>query len=154
MRNKKGFTLVELLGVIALLAILMSIAVPNVISTINNNKRNTFLADAKRMVSKANYLISADRVERDKVKSGIPKVYMLSDLNEKEEFANDPDGGSYNTSTYVRVSYDTVNKAYKYCICVMGSKRRISNANTCNPVSTTDCLDSSSLTGISVIKDN
>ena len=40
--NKKGFTLVELLAVIALLALLTGIAVPNVISTINNNKKNRY----------------------------------------------------------------------------------------------------------------
>ena len=41
-KNKKGFTLVELLAVIALLALLMGIAVPNIISTINNSKEMIF----------------------------------------------------------------------------------------------------------------
>ena len=62
-KNKKGFTLVELLAVIALLALLMGIAVPNIISTINNSKRNDFLSDTKRMVAKAEYLISSNGTE-------------------------------------------------------------------------------------------
>jgi prepilin-type N-terminal cleavage/methylation domain-containing protein len=40
--NKKGFTLVELLAVIAILAVLVIIAVPNVMSLFNEAKRNSF----------------------------------------------------------------------------------------------------------------
>ena len=45
--NKKGFTLVELLGVLIILSIIMLIAVPNVISILDKNKKNFFIADAK-----------------------------------------------------------------------------------------------------------
>ena len=41
--NKKGFTLVELLAVITLIAIIAGMAVPNVMSSIENSKKNTFL---------------------------------------------------------------------------------------------------------------
>ncbi|UKI58404.1 MAG: prepilin-type N-terminal cleavage/methylation domain-containing protein [Clostridium sp.] len=37
--NKKGFTLVELLAVIAILAILVLVAVPNVLGMFNNAKK-------------------------------------------------------------------------------------------------------------------
>ncbi len=45
--NKKGFTLVELLAVIAILALLVIIALPNVLSMFNNAKKNSFLTEAK-----------------------------------------------------------------------------------------------------------
>ena len=45
--NKKGFTLVELLAVIAILAILVIIALPNVLKMYNNAKKNVFLTEAK-----------------------------------------------------------------------------------------------------------
>lgn len=141
--NKKGFTLVELLAVIALLALLTGLAVPNIISTINNNKRNTFLMDAERMVTKAKYLISINKVDRKNVLAGNNKIYNLNDLNEKGEFETDADGGSYE-SVSVIVSYDNTNKVYKYCIQVVGSKRVIGK---------TSCIDSESLTGIDVVKD-
>ena len=43
MKNKNGFTLVELLAVIAILAILVIIALPNVIKMFNNAKKSSFL---------------------------------------------------------------------------------------------------------------
>ena len=51
--NKKGFTLVELLAVIAILAILVIIALPNVIKLYNNAKKNTFLTEAKTVYKEA-----------------------------------------------------------------------------------------------------
>ena len=47
--NKKGFTLVELLAVIAILAILVLVAVPNVLSMFNKAKKDVFLTDAKNI---------------------------------------------------------------------------------------------------------
>ncbi len=142
--NKKGFTLVELLAVIALIAILMGIAVPNVISTVNNGKRNDFLSDVKRMVAKAEYLVSSNKTDRDYVRSGGSKTYNLVSLNEKGEFDKDADGGSYNASTYVRVTYS--GGKYKFCVYALGSKRRVGTA--------TSCVYSEDLTGITVVKDN
>ena len=45
--DKKGFTLVELLAVIALVSVLSGLAVSNVISSVKNSKKNEFLMDAK-----------------------------------------------------------------------------------------------------------
>lgn len=45
--KKKGFTLVELLAVIAILAILVIIALPNVLSMYNEARKNTFITEAK-----------------------------------------------------------------------------------------------------------
>ena len=49
--NKKGFTLIELLGVIIILSIIMLIAIPNVTSVLEKNKRENYIADAKKMIS-------------------------------------------------------------------------------------------------------
>ncbi len=60
MLNKKGFTLIELLAVIVILGVIMTIAVPNIISTLDKNKKETFLEDAKQMISSAEYKIRSD----------------------------------------------------------------------------------------------
>lgn len=51
--NKKGFTLVELLAVVVILSIIMAIAVPNVISTLDRNKKVTYIGDAKKLIALA-----------------------------------------------------------------------------------------------------
>lgn len=150
--NKKGFTLVELLAVITLIAILSGIAVANVISSINNSKKNTFLLDAKRMVSRAEYLISENSEDRNLVKtttSGV--IYSYATLNDKGEFQTDSDGGVFDSNSFVKVTRE--GSVIMYCVCVIGSKRLISSGNTCNATTGAGCIDSSELSSISIVKD-
>ena len=147
--NKKGFTLVELLAVITLVAIIGGLAVPNVLSSINNNKKNSFLLDAKRMVAKAEYLISKNRSDREEAKtSGI--IYSYDDLNADGEFNTNSDGGTYDSDTFVKVTFS--NNTFNYCICVVTDKRII--GYDCNVSSGTGCELSTNLTSIDKVKDN
>ncbi len=50
--NKKGYTLVELLAVIMVLALLLTIAVPAVLNVTPNAKRRLFIAQVQRDLSK------------------------------------------------------------------------------------------------------
>ena len=47
--NKKGFTLVELLAVIAIVAVLVIVALPNVIEMFNGAKESTFTTELKKI---------------------------------------------------------------------------------------------------------
>ena len=51
--NNKGFTLVELLAMLVVLAILMGIAIPNITGILANNKVNVMKADASKMTDGA-----------------------------------------------------------------------------------------------------
>ena len=53
MKNKKGFTLVELLAVIAILAILVVIALPNVMGMFNSAKKNSFITEVQTLMSQS-----------------------------------------------------------------------------------------------------
>ena len=53
MKKKKGFTLVELLAVIVILAIILVIAVPKLSETIKNSKKASFESSAKTIASQA-----------------------------------------------------------------------------------------------------
>ena len=47
--KKKGFTLVELLAVIAILEILTIITLPNIVSMFNEAKKNSFTTEIKEL---------------------------------------------------------------------------------------------------------
>lgn len=59
MKNRKGFTLVELLAVIVILAIILVIAVPQILNTINQARLGAFRSTAKLLISQAekDYLV-------------------------------------------------------------------------------------------------
>ena len=66
MKNK-GFTLVELLAVIAILAILVIIALPNVIKLYNNAKKNSFLTEAKTIYSEVSKKYISETMKGNKL---------------------------------------------------------------------------------------
>ena len=59
-RNNKGFTLVELLAVIVVLAIVMGLAVVGITSVLDNTRKSAFAADAKSYLQGAHSLVQAD----------------------------------------------------------------------------------------------
>ena len=81
-KNEKGFTLIELIIVIAILAIIAAVAVPNIISAVDNSRRSADVANAKIILNAAvqlqakdasasygdisgSYVVSAGEVEKD-----------------------------------------------------------------------------------------
>ena len=57
LRNKKGFTLVELLAVIVILAIILAIAVPTISTLISNQRKSAYAAGVKMMIKGMEYKI-------------------------------------------------------------------------------------------------
>ena len=94
MDNKKGFTLVELLAVITILAILVMIALPNIMGMFNSAKINSFSTEAKAIYKAAknkkmfqNKNIVFETGDLD-VNGGDDLVYSIS-LNKKGEIRSD-----------------------------------------------------------------
>lgn len=99
--NRKGFTLIELLGVIVILSIIMVIAIPNITSILDKTKRETYISDAKKMITQAEYAIRTSDIEKPS-STDIVKI-TLSYLG-TSDVKEDPDGNLYNLeNSYVIV---------------------------------------------------
>lgn len=91
-KNNKAFTLIELMVVISLLAIILAFALPNISSTLERNKKDQMINDAKDMVDKAKI---SDCIKND-------KKCFLKDIDPKEEIKTSPFGNKYDRgSSYV-----------------------------------------------------
>ena len=75
MKNK-GFTLVELLSVIAILAILVIIALPNVLKMFNQAKKDTFLTEAKTIYKEISKKYISETMKGN-------KINIISNTNNK-----------------------------------------------------------------------
>lgn len=113
--NKKGFTLVELLSVIALLAIIMLLAIPNIISIIEKGKKQAFLDDAKKFISLVEYQVNKNNSETD--------VFYLTDYNDK--FNKDPSDGQYDMNKSCVIFVSNVTKHNEFQVTLCGSKMKI-----------------------------
>lgn len=60
LRNSKGFTLVELLAVIVVLAIVMSLAVVAITNVLENARKATFVSEAKSFLEGARNVVNND----------------------------------------------------------------------------------------------
>jgi type IV pilus assembly protein PilA len=66
LKNTKGFTLVELLAVIVILAIILAIAIPGISGIINSAKKGSFESDAKMIVTGIEYKVLEATVDPTK----------------------------------------------------------------------------------------
>ena len=82
MKNK-GFTLVELLAVIAILALLVIIALPNVLKMFNQAKKDTFLTEAKTVYKEISKKYISETMRGNKISN------ISNDNNKLELESND-----------------------------------------------------------------
>ncbi len=108
MKNKKGFTLVELLAVIIILGVLLMIAVPAVQNVIKKTKNNATQKQAELFIDAAKKMAIIDEATSDML------IYKLSDLDsdvDKNRFTGMvvalKENGSYKYYIYLN---DSVNK--------------------------------------------
>lgn len=113
--NKKGFTLIELIATITILSILMAVAIPNVISITRKNKNQTYINDARKMVTLAKYRFESDATI-PKPSSSSSVVILLIALD-RSELQKGPENGQYDTErSYVKITYDSTQKKYIYWV--------------------------------------
>lgn len=89
--NKYGFTLVELLAVLVVLYIIMGIAIPNVVSTLDKSKKETYISDAKKFLTQAKTELSNTI---NKPAAGEIVRINLSCID-NQDLTKDPNGNAY-----------------------------------------------------------
>lgn len=99
--NKKGFTLVELLAVIAILAILMLLVTPNILNMFADGKKSSFITNVQSVYKSANTKFVSESLKT-------PGAFLFSD-----QTVTAPTGSTLKT---LDLSTDTVD----YCL-VMNS---------------------------------
>lgn len=113
MRNNNGFTLIELLATMVILGIIMAIAVPNVMGILTNSRNNTYVEDAKRLVSLAEYKFRGSSTIQ-KPQSGEQILLTLQYLD-NSEFEQAPNGGEYDKNrSYVLI--ENIGGSYSYYV--------------------------------------
>lgn len=88
MKNKSGFTLIELLAVIVILAIILLIAVPNILDVIEGSRADAYEANTKMIEDAAKlYMTKNDTIKTVTVQTLVDEGYL-------KELPEDPRNGS------------------------------------------------------------
>ena len=107
--NKKGFTLVELLAVIVILALLIVIVANTAIPAMNNAKKKSLQTYAQKVVQKAKENCAAEKmagVENTcKDKTGAA-ASCCGDITDLTVIMGEDAGDSYKIGTAIKLTYD------------------------------------------------
>lgn len=117
MKNRKGFTLTELIGVIVLLGIIALIAVPIINKTIKNSKEKAYNAQVAEIVSAAKKWGTVNNSNLPVLDNTSIKVKLnelVSNGYLEDDKILDPRNNKEMTSSCVRIKYIESTKEYKY----------------------------------------
>ncbi len=116
MRNKKGFTLVELLAVIVILALIMSIAVVSIGGVLQSTRQNAFKETAASIING----VRQQLLVYNELKEG---YYTFSETIVEKGGEESPLGGkiNYTSTTNNRIGQSAVYRATGTLTCGAGS---------------------------------
>lgn len=134
--NNKGFSLIETIAVVVILAVLATIMIPSVSRVIASNKEKSYENLEQSIISSAKIYISDNRYDisleescgqdkivnikkianNDNLEGKLP-LYLLKDAGDMEEEIVDPRDREKKldlTNSYILVTFDCNTKKYKY----------------------------------------
>ena len=80
MKNKNGFTLAEILIVIALIGVIMLLVVPNITKTLNEGKKKAFATQVQKVLTIAEDTYAEELAEGTVSLSGYGQIYCSNDI--------------------------------------------------------------------------
>lgn len=152
MRNNKGFTLVELLAVIVILAIVMLIAVTSVGPIMDKARKSAFVDEGLAMVDTARTAYVTEQMDSPDIKATTSVCFSTKWLNENGYFSKGETQGYYGS---VAVLYNDGKLEYQYWLTdgayYIGGATP-SNANPEVQTATTKSTNCPGATGITVFR--
>lgn len=113
LKSEKGFTLIELLAVIIILAVIMTVAIPNIIATLEKNKKDSFIKDAKNAITSCEYTIKTEkRYEYPDETTAV--VFPLSKIKNLNLETSPYDTYYSQNDSFVAITKNKINEAYEY----------------------------------------
>lgn len=129
--NKRGFTLVELIATIVILGVVMTVAIPNVMSIIENNKAEEFVDVAKRFITEVEYEVRSN--SNIQLPANDNHATLVSaDFIGLDKLGDDPYGFSFDATSFVLVIKRTEDSLvyYDYYVWLTASDLVVSS---CTP---------------------
>lgn len=112
--KEKGFTLVELLAVIVILAVILTVAVPNMFKIINKSKDDSYNNQVLMIINAAkNYVVNESKVVTTEEPLCIDVRLQLVGENYLDEMPKDPRDETVDMDGSVTVTVDA-NDKYDY----------------------------------------
>ena len=122
MKNNKGFTLVEVVAVVALLGILSVMVFPKIFSLVEDSRKKIYVQDATRLLTKAQYIMNAKSNTIEKPGRGEMIVLSMKYLSEGD-FQNTPNDGRY-LMDYSFVVIKNVDNNFYYAVTIIALVKR------------------------------
>ena len=121
MKKNRGFTLIELLAVIVITGILSIMIVPKISNIVTESKMKMYIQDAKKMVTQAQYRMSANNADIEKPEIGECIIFSLNYLA-VNDFRNPPNDGHYmNESSFVVVKNES--GTFEYAVMLIEQRK-------------------------------
>lgn len=113
MKNK-GFTLVELLGVLVVLGLISLITIPSVTGILKNNKEKAYNKQINTIINAAKTwsIKNANEIKKDQDNYVMVSTLLESGYIEQDELINPIDNSKINGC--VKIKYTEIYKQYEY----------------------------------------
>lgn len=110
-KNQKGFTLVELVIVVAILAVLVTLIVPKIMGNVQDAKKNTEIGNARTLASEISVWNAKQADNTTWVKDGSDADTTIS-ATEYDLQLDLPAGITWPSGTHATITVDTSGNAY------------------------------------------